>query len=337
MRIPYQEMKATIKKAFIKRGISEEKAELCAQIHTESSCDGVYSHGLGRVEEFCGFVDKKIIQIDKDPTLENAFGAIEVYNGNMGIGICNAMYATNRAISLADQYGIGMVGLNNTGHWMRGGSYGLHASRRGYAAFLWTNSCSFMPPWGGIDKRLGNNPFVMSLPTGDEPVILDLAVSLYSGGKIDVMRRTNRQMPYPGGYDVDGNLSTDPVKLWEAMRFLPIGYWKGATFAFMLDVMGACFAHGYSTRDLDELGDKHGRGNASSQVFIIMDPKRTCGDDFMFEQINNAKNHIKESRLAADSTGIIFPGEDFITTRKENMEKGIPVIPEVWEGVKALA
>ncbi|MEZ4902087.1 MAG: Ldh family oxidoreductase [Spirosomataceae bacterium] len=57
-RIPFDEMKATIQSAFIKAGMSEEKADVCAQIHTESSTDGVPSHGLSRVERFVDYLIK---------------------------------------------------------------------------------------------------------------------------------------------------------------------------------------------------------------------------------------------------------------------------------------
>ena len=337
MRVPYDEMKSTIKQAFLNRNIPEDKAELCAKIHTENSCDGVYSHGLGRVEEFCKYVDLGYVKINNEPTLDTAFGAVEVYNGNMGIGICNAMFATERAIALAEQYGVGVVGLHNTAHWMRGGYYGLHASRKGYIAFLFTNSGSFMPPWGGIDKRLGNNPFVMSMPSEEEPIILDLAVSQYSGGKINVMKQTGQQLPYPGGFDKNGNLSTDPQALQESNRMLPIGYWKGATLSFMLDMLATCLSRGYSTRELDSIEKSIGRGNGCSQVYIIIDPKRTCDNEFMHNQIQAAKDYIKTSRVDENGNSIIYPGEDFAETHKKNIKEGIPVIPEVWEAVKQCA
>ena len=52
LRIPFEEMEQTICRAFIKAGLSENTAATCARIHTESSCDGVFSHGLNRVERF---------------------------------------------------------------------------------------------------------------------------------------------------------------------------------------------------------------------------------------------------------------------------------------------
>lgn len=69
-RIPFDEMKATIKSAFVKVGMTDERADVCAQIHTESSCDGVYSHGLNRVARFVEYVKKGWVDVNAVPTLE---------------------------------------------------------------------------------------------------------------------------------------------------------------------------------------------------------------------------------------------------------------------------
>jgi len=42
-------MQAAIRAALLAAGMPADKAEICARIHTESSRDGVYSHGLNRV------------------------------------------------------------------------------------------------------------------------------------------------------------------------------------------------------------------------------------------------------------------------------------------------
>ena len=50
MRVAFAEVKNTIKKALLNLGLTEEQAEICAQIHAESSADGVESHGLNRIQ-----------------------------------------------------------------------------------------------------------------------------------------------------------------------------------------------------------------------------------------------------------------------------------------------
>ena len=115
-RITFDEMKATIKSAFLRAGMPEGKAEVCARVHTESSRDGVYSHGLNRVERFVDYIDKNLVDVHAEPTLEINLGAMEIYNGNMGPGILNAIFAMNRATEIAEKNGLGLVSLNNTTH-----------------------------------------------------------------------------------------------------------------------------------------------------------------------------------------------------------------------------
>ncbi|MDB5211958.1 MAG: dpkA, partial [Sediminibacterium sp.] len=139
-RIPFDEMKATIKQAFLIAGMPEEKADTCAQIHTESSRDGVASHGLNRVERFVEYLMNGLVDPNAEPTLEMNLGAMEIYNGNMGPGILNAIFAMNRATETAVKNGIGLVSLKNTTHWMRGGTYGWLAADKGYIGICWTNT-----------------------------------------------------------------------------------------------------------------------------------------------------------------------------------------------------
>lgn len=84
MRIPFDVMKAEIKRAMLKAGLTEEQADICAQVHTESSRDGVYSHGLNRVPRFINYVKKGWIDIKAVPTFVKGFGCMENYDGNMG-------------------------------------------------------------------------------------------------------------------------------------------------------------------------------------------------------------------------------------------------------------
>ena len=70
----------------------------------------------------------------------------------------------DRAVELAKQYGIGVVALGNNNHWMRGGSYGWQAADQGCIGICWSNTQPNMPAWGGIDKKIGNNPFIMAIP-----------------------------------------------------------------------------------------------------------------------------------------------------------------------------
>ena len=111
---------------------------------------------------------------------------------------------------------------------------------------------------------------VVAVPRDEGPIVLDMAMSQYAYGKLGVYRLAGKQLPFPGGYDRDGNLTSDPGAIEDSMRILPMGYWKGSGMAIVLDLAAAILSDGRSGSDMDA----EGRGSCTgcSQIFIAMDP-----------------------------------------------------------------
>lgn len=334
-RIPFDEMKATVKLAFSNAGMPEDKAEVCARIHTESSRDGVFSHGLNRVERFVEYIGKGWVDVNAEPSLEKSLGSMETYNGNLGPGITNAIFAMNRAIEIAETNGLGLVSLNNTTHWMRGGSYGWQAAEKGFIGICWTNTESCMPTWGAKSTGIGNNPFIMAVPRKDGHVVLDMAMSQYSYGKLQVTRLKDQKLPYAGGFDHSGNLTDEPAAIEESRRILPMGYWKGSGFAILLDLISAMLSGGLTTSGIDKF-DKGSCGSCC-QVFIAIDPLKFNSPEFVNQAIHETIQQLKISVPADENGEIFYPGEQSLIKRIENLELGIPVDDGIWAKVKEMA
>jgi len=334
-RIKFDEMKATIKMAFLHAGMPDEKAEICAQMHTESSRDGVYSHGLNRVERFVEYIGKGWVDVHAEPTPELNLGALEIYNGNMGPGILNAIFAMNRATEIAEKNGLGLVSLNNTTHWMRGGAYGWLAAEKGYIGICWTNTESCMPAWGAKSCGIGNNPFIMAVPRKEGHIVLDMAMSQYSYGKLQVTRLKNQKLPYPGGFDQNGTLTDDPGAIEETRRILPMGFWKGSGFAVLLDILSALLSGGLTTAGIDKF--EKGSCGSCNQVFIAVNPLKINTQDLIDKALSETIAQLKSSVPAKENGEIFYPGEQSLKNRNENMELGIPVDDTIWAKVKELA
>jgi 3-dehydro-L-gulonate 2-dehydrogenase len=334
-RIPFVEMQNTIAAALVNAGMNEYDAQVCARIHTESSCDGVNSHGLNRVARFVDYISKGWVNPEGKPETVRKVGPIEVFDGHRGPGILNALFATDRAIEVASDQGLGVVALRNTTHWMRGGTYGWRAADRGYVAISWTNTESCMPAWGGKDTRLGNNPFVIAAPRKKGNVVLDMAMSQFSYGKLQVMRLKGKEMPFPAGFDSQGMLTNEPGPVEDSMRILPMGYWKGSGLAIMLDVLAAVLSEGLPTNAIDRL--QLGSCTGCSQVFILIDPRKLGGESFTDRVADCVVDYVHGSIPAEDSTGVLYPGESALRNRIEQRDNGIMVDHSVWIEVLALA
>ena len=210
IRVPFEKLEDTIYKAFVKAGMPEDKARTCAHIHASSSADGVESHGANRVPRFVDYIGKGWVDVNAVPEKVGSKGAVENYDGHTGPGITNALFCADRAVELAKEHGIGLVTLRNTTHWMRGGTYAWKMAEKGFVGISWINTESCMPLWGSDEQSVGNNPFCMAVPRQNGEIVLDMAMSQYAYGKLGVYRLAGKQLPYPGGFDKEGNLTSDP-------------------------------------------------------------------------------------------------------------------------------
>ncbi len=329
-RIPYAEMRDVFKKILASRGFDETAALEAATIFTDNSCAGVYSHGLNRFPRVVHYLDNGSIDPTKVLTLEQSFGAIERWNGHQGFGPLNAKRAMGRACELAKANGVGAVALGNNNHWMRGGTYGEQAANQGLIAICWSNTMPNMPAWGGVDKKIGNNPLVIAVPCEDGAhVVCDCAMSQFSYGKIEECRLKGIELPENGGYNAAGALTKNPAEIEETKRVLPMGFWKGSGLSLVLDVIGAILSNGNATKDIGTFGDEVGL----TQIFIVIDSLKFNSEEMMQEIVESILADFHTSTLIDENSPVRYPGERAFKTRTENLEKGIPVIEEKWNEV----
>ncbi len=332
IRISKEEMQEVLYSLFLEYKFSDEKAKTLASVHTENTLAGVNSHGINRVPLFIEYVENGVIHVDAEAEKGEAFGNIERWDGHLGPGIINAIKCTNRAIELAKQYGMGLVALRNTNHWMRGGTYGWQAADADCISILFTNTQPNMPPWGGKDSRIGNNPLIVSIPRKDGHIVLDMALSQFAFGKIHDYKLKGEQLPYPGGWDENNELSTDPEKILANERGLPIGYWKGSALSMILDMLATLLSAGNSTGKIGQKGFETG----ISQVYLCIYPEKFQDGDLQEKLLNEiiAYTHDVEPMHPGEKT--YYPGERTLHTRAGNMEEGIPVSEAVWKRVMEL-
>ena len=331
-RIPASQVEAEFLRVLLKNGFTETKSKILARVYTENSIDGVYTHGINRFSKFILYVKEKVIDVNAEPELKHSAGALEQWNGNLGAGILNALKATDRAMELAAEFGIGCVALANTNHWMRGGTYGWRAAKKGFAFISWTNTLGLMPAWGAINPKIGNNPIVFGAPYNDEAMVLDMAMSQFAYGKLEAAQIRNQQMPMFGGYNKDGILTTDPTEILESQRLLPTGYWKGAGLALLIDILATVLSGGTPTYEISKQTYEH----ALSQVFIAMDLSKLGNASSISQTINQIIDDYHTSIPENESKEILYPGERVLKTRKDNLLNGIPVDEVVWKEIIGL-
>ncbi|PIE33759.1 3-dehydro-L-gulonate 2-dehydrogenase [candidate division KSB3 bacterium] len=332
MRVSFEELYQELLRVLLKKGFAEERAQLCAKIFTESSRDGVYSHGLNKFPIFVKYIDKGYVRVNALPEKIADFGSLERWDGNYGPGPLNAHFCMNRSIELAKEHGIGCVALRNTNHWMRGGTYGWQAADAGCIAICFTNTIPNMPPWGGAERRIGNNPFVIAVPREGGHIVLDMAMSLFSYGKMGVTRSKGELLPFDGGHDSEGHLTRDPDAILKSKRPLPAGYWKGSGLSIMLDLLVTILSEGRASSVIGEIQDEKG----VSQCFLCIDTEKQHQPGYVDQVANTLLDDLHDTPPLHEGGAVSYPGERTLKTRQENIEKGIPVDEKKWQQLKEM-
>ncbi len=332
IRIPFSEIQDTLGKVLIRYDFDPERADLCAHLFAQANLDGVPSHGVNRFLSFLTFIQKGYVLPENLPELVGNFGVLERWDGKLGPGNLNAHHCMERAIQMAKTNGIGCVALQNTNHWMRAGNYGWQAIEAGCIGVCFTNTKPNMPAWGGSEAKLGNNPMVIAIPREKGPVVLDMAMSQYSYGKMDIYRRDGKNMPYVAGFDQKGNLSRSPAEIIREELALPIGLWKGAGLSLMLDLLAVLLSGGHATYQVGEIGAEYG----VSQVFLTFDPKKLGMEGWMEQKSDQIIQDLISSKVFRDYESVRYPGENTLKLRNENLKKGVPVNEEKWNEILRL-
>ena len=332
MRIPYDEMVAEFVRVLEKYGIEGDEAVLSAKLFADASADGVHTHGLQRFPKFIASIKSGAVDVSKRAVPGERIGLIERWDGQRGPGNLNAWKCMERAIELAKENGVGIVALRNTNHWMRPGNYGIQAVNNDCIGILWTNTVPNMPAWGGKEAKLGNNPAVFAVPYKDTPVLVDVAMSMFSYGKLEKYKREGVECPVDGGIDKNGNITRDPAAILETHQVLPIGYWKGSGLSLVLDLIASCLAGGTFTRGIGELPYE----TELSQLFIAFSlsnfPDRTRLED----EIGKTLADLDASTPVKEGNSVHYPGEGMKKTREESMRIGVFADDTLWAKVKEL-
>ena len=329
--IPAADMLQLFNTILLKHGFTADRAKACAEVFTNNSIDGVYTHGVNRFPRFIEYIQKGCINIQAEPALKHQWGGVQQWDGNLGPGPLNAIHATNSVMKLAQQHGIGCVALANTNHWMRGGTYGWQAAKAGFVFIGFTNTTGLMPTWGAIDNKLGNNPLVIALPYGEEAIVLDMAMSQYSFGALELAAMKKEQLPVFGGFDTNGQLTTDPDAIRVSRRPLPIGYWKGAGLSLLLDILAAVLSGGLSVHEITQQKSEM----SVSQVFIAIDISKLGNHSSITQVVQHIIADYHQS-TSENNQSITFPGERVLKTRNRNLANGIPVVKQVWDEILQL-
>ncbi len=316
-------------------GCEEDEAHIVADHLVRSNLAGHDSHGVGVLPGYLRVSKAGLLIANQTlrPVLD--FGALLQFDGGRGFGQRMTAEAIGHSIRRAQELGVCVVGLRNTAHLGRVGTYAELCAEAGAAFIAFVNVADHEPyqaPYGGRDARLGTNPFCAAVPGEDGPALmLDVATTTIAFNKARVAYEKKVPAPDNSIIDLEGRPTTNPTALVERHEgaLTSFGLHKGSGLAILCEAMGAVLTGGQRA---DE--PVHG-GVLNSILAVIIDTKRLEGAGKFADGFAAVAGHVKRSRPAAGFTEVLLPGEPERVSVAERGANGIPLSCGGWSAIRA--
>ena len=311
---------------YARLGVPEADAALIADSLVQADLWGHQSHGVMRLPWYARRLQSGVMRSVTEPTTVVGAGAVTVIDGCDGIGQVLATQATQRAIDAAKAHGIAAVAVRNSNHFGCAMHYSLMGPPQGCIIIVTTNASASMAPWGGRDKRVGNNPWSIAAPAGRHaPMVLDIANTAVARGKVYLARQRGQAIPAGWATDAAGNPTTDPAAALAGL-IAPMAGHKGYAISLMMDMLSGVLtgsAFGDAVRGPYQAQERSGCGHLviALNIAAFMPPDEFGG------RMEALIAGLKSAPLAADANEILYPGELEVRRAAENLRSGL-LLPE---------
>lgn len=240
------------------------------------------------------------------------------------------------AVSMAQQFGIGMVSVRHSNHFGMSAWIVQQALDAGMMSLVFTNSSPALPVWGGREKLMGVSPIACGAPAGrSKPFILDMAPSVAARGKIYKALRRGENIPDGWALDAEGKPTDDPARALEGVM-LPMGGPKGSALAVMMDVFsgvlsGSAFAGGVTgPYDMSKAGDV-------GHFLVAIKPDLFMSLEDFKERMDTLYRRVVDAEKMHGVDRIYCPGEIEQLREEERLRDGIPYVGDEIDTLNAEA
>lgn len=349
--IPWALIGDFMTEAFVKMGVPEPDAAICADVLMESDRRGIESHGCNRFKPI--YIDRLKAGIQKPVTefeILRETPTTAVVDGHDGMGMVVGYKSMSMAIGKAKKYGMGMVAARNSTHYGIAGYYASMAVKENMIGITGTNARPSIAPTFGVENMLGTNPLTFGLPTDEDfPFILDCATSITQRGKIEYYAREGKMTPAGMVVGRDGTAMTDSRRILDDLTsgqaaLAPLGGigeelggYKGYGYATVVEILSAALQAGSYLKMLTGIGE-HGEKVPYhlGHFFIAIDTEAFLGADTFKKTAGDILRALRASAPAPGDERIYTAGEKEYLAWLERKDKGVPVGPAVQKELLAV-
>ncbi|MEN9510669.1 MAG: hypothetical protein RLZZ370_488 [Bacteroidota bacterium] len=339
--IHHEALQSFVHDVFLHMGCSSQDAATATSVLLKADLRGIDSHGVARLSGYIRLWQAGRINPKPNMQLVAETPSTGTLDADAALGLVSAPHAMNIAIEKAKNCGSGWIAVRNSNHFGIAAYHAMMALEHDMIGFALTNASPLVTPAKGAERMLGTNPICWAFPAGAEaPVILDMATSAASNGKLEIAERKNKEIPEGWLVSRDGNASHNPSALKDGGMLLPLGSdmehgsYKGYGLSASVDILsGVLSGANYGpwvppfVAFLPVLPDLPGAGIGHFVGAMRVDGFRPV--DAFKEHLDQWIRRFRDTRPAASGNPVIIPGAPEQEMYETRLREGIPLNDKV--------
>jgi len=304
-------------------GMRDDIAASSARILVEADLLGHSTHGMALLAGYLGALDQKTLRAAGDPIIEHQRTVTQTWDGQRLSGLWLTERAINTATDLAKAHGSGTIVVKHSHHIACLAAYLEAPARAGFVVIVQSSDpCSAsVAPHGGCTPLMTPNPNAVGIPTGVEPIMVDISSSITANGPSQRMMKEGKRAPGIWFVDSEGHGSTDPAVAFTEPKgaLLPLGGLDAGHKGFGLGLMIEAMTGGLS--GFGRADPPEGWG---ATVFVqVLDPEAFAGRDAFARQLDHLRDSCHASRPRPGVERVRLPGEGGLARKRKHLEEGV--------------
>lgn len=304
------------------------------------------SHGVLRIPQYAGEVERGELHPAATPVVEKEKGAVAVIDARSGFGHSATAFAMGWAADRSARLGIAAAAIRHTNHIGRLGEYAELAARRGVIGITTVGvvGAGGVSPFGGRGRFMGTNPWSIGIPSNAEPMIFDAATSAVAEGKLRMARARGSAVPAGAILSASGEPTDDPNEYYAGGSMLPLGGilagHKGFGLSLASALIGALAMIGDSeptTGGTSTRSNTHTPAWLGGAFVIAIDPSFFGEPEHYRAAVEAALAEVRRQPPAAGVESVLVPGDPERITRSRRRDEGILVPDTTWRELLEVA
>lgn len=334
--VNHETLQTFVTDLFAAAGMPETDAAYSAECMVLTNLWGIDSHGVLRLPIYLQRLRSKAINPTPTMAVKGGGFALEVLDGDDGMGYVVGKQAMARAIELAGQFNIGAVGVVRSNHFGAAALFARMASEQGLIGIAMTNVIPNIVAPGGARSITGNNPIAIAVPTfGEFPFVLDISLSNVAGGKLLLASKKGEKIPFDWATDSEGRPTDDPDVGFKGF-LLPVGGHKGLGLSYVVDILSGVITGGVFQHEIKSMYKHADDPSVTGHFMIAINPLALMSREELAARMGQFVQTIHDSPMWNESMEMLLPGELEHRKAQERRAHGIPLPPNLFEELNEL-